>query len=111
MNVAFAECTDVVIYFNIPKYYLVQSSASASKGLLHQVSFKHQKLCSVGQWTETAGSTIKDTKCTACSTGRFRVKPATDGKAEIQANVCKDYKLCSAGQWTETAGDDSKEPT
>ena len=62
------------------------------------------KVCSEGQWTEAAGYGTKDTKCTACSAGRFRVKAPTDGKAEKEGDVCISHRKCKRGEWTRLTG-------
>ena len=90
MTVAFAECATIEISFNVPNYFRdVNASRISSVSGEQFVSFKHHKVCSAGEWTEAAGTATKDTQCTTCSTGRFRAKPATNGKAEKQLNVCK----------------------
>ena len=62
------------------------------------------KTCKVGEWTETAGDAATDTKCTLCSTGRFRAKKPTENKAEIEVAVCIVHRICKAGEWTKAAG-------
>ena len=62
------------------------------------------KICNAGQWTEAAGDAYTDTKCTACSTGRFRAKAPSDGKAEHEFAVCIVHSICKAGEWTKATG-------
>ena len=69
------------------------------------------KICNVGEWTEAAGDVITDTKCTPCSTGRFRGKAPTDSKAENEVAVCIVHSICKAGEWTKASGNAFKDTT
>ena len=62
------------------------------------------KKCVAGEWIEAAGDATTDTKCTACSTGRFRSKAPTENKAELGIAVCIIHKICKAGEWTKATG-------
>ena len=62
------------------------------------------KICRAGEWTEVAGDATTDTKCTTCSTGRFRATAPTDNQAESKVHVCSAHKVCKAGEWTKATG-------
>ena len=61
-------------------------------------------MCKSGEWTKAAGDAKTDTLCSACSTGRFRAKAATDNAAEKENDVCVVRKTCKAGEWTSALG-------
>ncbi len=63
------------------------------------------KLCDAGEGTEAPGDATTDTKCTACSVGRFRAEAPTDNlQPEVEDDVCVAHKICKAGEWTKTTG-------
>lgn len=69
------------------------------------------KICNAGEWTEATGDATADTKCTACSTGRYRSQAPTDTKIEVEEEVCVLQKICAAGEWTKATGSSATDTT
>ena len=62
------------------------------------------KVCGAGEWTAVEGNPTTDTKCTACSEGRFRADAPQLKTLETEGDVCKIHNTCKAGEWTSAVG-------